>query len=172
MFSSILKAQPLEGKILAYKCFQFDCIFCFVFGSRPILFRATSTSPVNAFHNKKLVPHPHANVMSSDAFSRGFIRSGTDYSVYTTSGPRKGMDGLDLAFYKGRSKYHTKFDAVPFTLGGERSLWIMMETARGVGENLLSAPLEDNEAEDKVDTNGEGSAVYFDCEFMHTILSS
>lgn len=82
------------------------------------------------------------------------------------------MDGLDLAFYKGRSKYHTKFDAVPFTLGGERSLWIMMETARGVGENLLSAPLEDNEAEDKVDTNGEGSAVYFDCEFMHTILSS
>jgi hypothetical protein len=100
--------------------------------------------------------------MSSDAFSRGFIRSGTDYSVYTTSGPQKGMDGLDLAFYKGRSKYHTKFDAVPFTLGGERSLWIMMETARGVGENLLGAPLEDDE--DKVDTKGKDPAVYFDCE--------
>jgi hypothetical protein len=72
------------------------------------------------------------------------------------------MDGLDLAFYKGRSKYHTKFDAVPFTLGGERSLWIMMETARGVGENLLGAPFEDDE--DKVDTKGKDPAVYFDCE--------
>lgn len=123
---------------------------------------------MNAFRNKKLVPHPHANVMSSDAFARGFIRSGTDYSVYTTSGPRKGMDGLDLAFYKGRSKYHTKFDAVPFTLGGERSLWIMMETARGVGENLLGAPLEDDK--DKVDTKGKDRAVYFDCEFAYYLI--
>ncbi|KDR69783.1 hypothetical protein GALMADRAFT_160274 [Galerina marginata CBS 339.88] len=43
-------------------------------GGRPILFRATSTSPVRSFHNTKLVPHLHANVLSSDAFSRGTFR--------------------------------------------------------------------------------------------------
>lgn len=123
-----------------------------------------------AFRNKKLVPHPHANVLSSDAFSRGVIRSGTDYSVYTNPGQRKGMNGLDLAFYKGRSKYHTKFDAVPFMSGGERSLWTMMETARGVGENLLNAPFNDDEIEDEFDVNGKDAAVYFDCKVVHTFV--
>ena len=79
------------------------------------------------------------------------------------------MDGLDLAFYKGRSRYHTKYDAVPFILGGERSLWSMMETARGVGENLLSALVVevDNENDDK----NEDVPVYFDCEF-YTVFSA
>jgi len=72
------------------------------------------------------------------------------------------MDGLDLAFYKGRSKYHTKYDAVPFVMGGENSLWSMMETARGVGENLLSAPFA--EIDEGADTNDV--PVYFDCEFQ------
>lgn len=118
------------------------------------MFRASSTSSVKSFRNTKLVPHPHANVLSSDAFARGVIRSGTDYSVYNAPGPRKEMNGLDLAFYKGRSKYHTKYDAVSFTLGGQRSLWSMMETARGVGINLLSAPLDAQK--------DEGVPVYFD----------
>lgn len=117
---------------------------------------------MKAFRNTKLVPHPHGNVLSSDGFARGLIRSGTDFSVYATPGPRNGMDGLDLAFYKGRSKYHTKYDAVPFVMGGENSLWSMMETARGVGENLLSAPVV------KIDEDGDTNdvPVYFDCEFQ------
>jgi hypothetical protein len=65
------------------------------------------------------------------------------------------MDGLDLAFYKGRSKYHTKYDAIPWTVGGKKALWAMMETARGVGDALL-----------KDDAGGdwheESNAVYFD----------
>lgn len=48
------------------------------------------------------------------------------------------MQGLDLAFYKRRSKYHTKFDAVPYTEGKEKSLWSMMETAKGAGSALLN----------------------------------
>jgi hypothetical protein len=133
------------------------------FRSWPILFRASSTSVVKSFRNTKLVPHPHANVLSSDGFARGFIRSGTDYSVYNTPGPRKGMDGLDLAFYKGRSKYHTKYDAVSSTLGGQRSLWSMMETARGVGVNLLNAPL--NAEKD------ETVPVYFDRKFANNLFT-
>lgn len=72
------------------------------------------------------------------------------------------MNGLDLAFYKGRSKYHTKYDAVSFMLGGQRSLWSMMETARGVGVNLLSAPLE-------AETD-ESVPVYFDCRFTYYFI--
>ncbi|KAF8814879.1 hypothetical protein BYT27DRAFT_7081330 [Phlegmacium glaucopus] len=134
-------------------------------GGRPILFRASSTNPVRAFRSKH-VPHPHANVLSSDAFARGFIRSGTDYSVYAgprSSDPganstllRSGMQGLDFAFYKGRSRYHTKYDTVPYTLGGERSLWSMMEVAKGVGIELLSSEEDQGEVRDK------DAPVYFD----------
>jgi hypothetical protein len=115
---------------------------------RPILFRAGSTYPVRSLRSKH-ISHPHANVISSDAFARGFIRSDTDYSVYSrprSSDPREnnaslrsGMQGLDLAFYKGRSRYHTRYDTVPYTTGGEKSLWSMMEVAKGSGIELLNA---------------------------------
>ena len=49
------------------------------------------------------------------------------------------MQGLDLAFYKGRSRYHTRYDTVPYTTGGEKSLWSMMEVAKGSGIELLNA---------------------------------
>lgn len=111
------------------------------------------------------MPHPHANVLSSDAFSRGLIRSGTDYSVYAGPGSRAGMAGLDLAFYKGRSRYHTKYDAVPYTLGGKKSLWSMMEVAKGVGTGLLDKPFdaEDGNVNDK---RAKDAPVYFDGEVV------
>lgn len=105
--------------------------------------------------NKDLVPHPHANVLSSDAFSRGLIKSGTDFSVYSGQG---GMAGLDLAFYKGRSMYHTKYDGMQYTVGGEKSLWSMMEAARGIGIGLLRAHASRAE--------GSDDAVYFDSELQ------
>ena len=49
------------------------------------------------------------------------------------------MQGLDLAFYKGRSRYHTRYDTAPYTTGGEKSLWSMMEVAKGSGIELLNA---------------------------------
>ncbi|KAJ6525496.1 putative zinc metalloprotease [Mycena vulgaris] len=114
-------------------------------GGRPLLFRGTSTPALSSFR----VPHPHGNVLSADGFARGYIRSGTDYTVYTGAG----MEGLDLAFYKGRSKYHTKFDAIAYTDGQEKALWSMMESAKASGVSLLN--------NDK--THGTGSPpVYFD----------
>ncbi|KAJ7085689.1 hypothetical protein B0H15DRAFT_845959 [Mycena belliarum] len=124
-------------------------------GGRPLLFRATSTPTLRSFS----VPHPHGNVLSADAFSRGLIRSGTDYTVYTGAG----MEGLDLAFYKGRSKYHTKYDAVPYTDGQEKALWAMMESAQASGVSLLN--------DDR--THGNGSLpVYFDLFGSWLILLS
>lgn len=74
------------------------------------------------------------------------------------------MAGLDVAFYKGRSRYHTKYDAVQYTLGGKKSLWSMMEVARGVGIGLLEAPYDDEPAVSDV----KDDPVYFDCELSLT----
>jgi hypothetical protein len=72
------------------------------------------------------------------------------------------MEGLDFAFYSGRSKYHTKYDSVPGTVGGQMALWAMMEAVRGAGSALLN--------DDSIHTTGkvgEGEgAVYFDREYL------
>ncbi|KAG2050932.1 hypothetical protein BDR06DRAFT_1010872 [Suillus hirtellus] len=49
---------------------------------RPLLFRTTSRAPLASWSTSR----PHANVITGDAFSRGVIRSGTDYSVYEQAG--------------------------------------------------------------------------------------
>ncbi|KIP09032.1 hypothetical protein PHLGIDRAFT_126626 [Phlebiopsis gigantea 11061_1 CR5-6] len=123
-------------------------------GGRPILFRS-SLATARAF-NSKSVPHPHGNALSADAFSRGVIRSGTDYSVYAQGipGEKKGMGGVDLAFYKNRAFYHTAFDSIP-GMGrdeGRKSLWAMMETTQGVGLQLLNG----------ADAEDTSAGVYFD----------
>ncbi|KAG2109315.1 uncharacterized protein F5147DRAFT_798447 [Suillus discolor] len=88
---------------------------------RPLLFRATSRAPLASWSTSR----PHANIITSDAFSRGVIRSGTDYSVYEQAG----LKGLDFASYCGRSRYHTKYDSIPGMSGdkSKNALWAMME---------------------------------------------
>ncbi|KAF8520457.1 Zn-dependent exopeptidase [Hysterangium stoloniferum] len=114
-------------------------------GGRAVLFRTSSTSVTKAFRG---VPHPFGSVLSADGFSLGLIKSGTDYSVYQAGG----MRGLDLAFYKRRSLYHTNRDSVP-SLEGPNPLWNMMESALFAGIALTEG---DSSSDDK------GSAVYFD----------
>jgi hypothetical protein len=77
------------------------------------------------------------------------------------------MQGLDYAFYKGRSRYHTKYDAMPYTEGGRRALWSMIEGAAGAGRALVDVPLTstaDGDLSTDVDVKkGQGAgAVYFD----------
>ncbi|KZT43625.1 hypothetical protein SISSUDRAFT_1040091 [Sistotremastrum suecicum HHB10207 ss-3] len=109
-------------------------------GGRPILFRSSSTKLTHSFSH---VPHPHGNVVGQDALQRGVIKSGTDFSVYTDAG----IPGLDVAFYKRRSVYHTKDDSVP-TLGGKGSLWSMIEIAVVAGKSLA----EDGNLNDSPDS--------------------
>lgn len=80
------------------------------------------------------VPHPHANVLFADAFSRGVVRSATDYSVYEQAG----LNGLDFAFYKGRSRYHTWYDSISGMEGGKKALWAMMEATHGASLALAN----------------------------------
>jgi hypothetical protein len=104
-------------------------------------------------------------VLSADAFALGVIRSRTDFSVYLQGlGNGTGIDGLDLAFYQGRSKYHTKYDSMPGANGAKESLWAMMETSRGVGVALLS------DERTHTGDNGVEAPVYFDCECRLTAV--
>jgi len=70
------------------------------------------------------------------------------------------MDGLDLAYYKGRSSYHTRYDSIPRTVGGKKSLWAMMETVRGAGSSLLN----DESTHAERGLKKSETVVYFDCE--------
>ncbi|KEP49890.1 putative zinc metalloprotease [Rhizoctonia solani 123E] len=100
-------------------------------GGRPMLFRSSSFDVTTAF---RAVSRPHGSSLSNDAFKRGLIRSGTDFSVYEEAG----MRGLDLAFYRRRARYHTVFDSTAW-LGNQNSLWLMMENALEAGNALVSA---------------------------------
>ncbi|KAI0688998.1 hypothetical protein BC835DRAFT_1441523 [Cytidiella melzeri] len=125
-------------------------------GGRPLLFRSTSLAAARSF-NAEGVTHPHGNVLSADAFALGFIRSATDYEVFArgVKDEKKGMDGLDFAFYKNRAFYHTQFDSIPGMGHQEarKALWTMMETAQGAGIALLDV----DEVED-----GNEPGIYFD----------
>ncbi len=91
---------------------------------------------------------PHGSQLFADAFKKGLIRSGTDFEVYE----KAGLKGLDLAFYRQRSRYHTKYDSVG-ALEGKESLWSMMQQAIGATEGLLAQGPRDREG---------GPPVYFD----------
>ncbi|KIK60992.1 hypothetical protein GYMLUDRAFT_85025 [Collybiopsis luxurians FD-317 M1] len=113
-------------------------------GGRPLMFRATDLRSVKSWKN---VDTPHANIISAEAFNLGIIRSYTDYSVYTSafavpkpleSDTFAPLRGLDFAFYRGRSKYHTKFDSIPFLEGGDQALWAMMEPTWAAGVALAN----------------------------------
>ena len=73
-------------------------------------------------------------MLSGDSFSRGVVRSDTDYSVYAPAG----KEGLDFAFYRGRSRYHTKYDSIPGMAGGKKALWAMMEGTHGASVALAN----------------------------------
>lgn len=111
-----------------------------------------------------------------DAFSRGLIRSQTDYIVFEKGikgqfwkpfnniyvnfvlvGEKDDLSGLDIAFYKNRALYHTLFDSISGMGHGEaqRSLWVMLDTVRGVGTSLLNEHYADD---------GGDRGVYFDCK--------
>ncbi|KAE9393394.1 hypothetical protein BT96DRAFT_999504 [Gymnopus androsaceus JB14] len=123
---------------------------------------------IGALRSWKTVETPHANVISSEAFNLGLIRSATDYAVYTSafavpkpldSTKFAPMRGLDFSFYRSRSKYHTKFDAIPYTEGGDKAVWAMMQPAWAAGVALAN---DDNESP------SEERAVYF--ELFNVIL--
>ncbi|KAI0071085.1 hypothetical protein K474DRAFT_1630985 [Panus rudis PR-1116 ss-1] len=125
-------------------------------GGRPLLFRSTSLQPVRAYAAGS-VAHPNGNTLSIDVFSRGLIRSATDFEVFQRGlkDEKKGLRGLDIAFYRNRAFYHSPQDSIPGMGRGEarRSLSALMDTIQGAGEALLN---------DNIPDDGGDAGVYFD----------
>lgn len=126
--------------------------------SRPMVFRSTSLGVAQSLLHSS-VKHPHGNVLTSEAFSMGLIRSATDYEVYArgVEGEAEGLQGFDFAFYKNRAYYHTPRDSISGMGQGEgrKALWAMMELVRGSALSLLN---DDNSGKDA------RASVYFDCK--------
>ncbi|KAH8981758.1 hypothetical protein EDB86DRAFT_416246 [Lactarius hatsudake] len=142
-------------------------------GGRPFLFRTTSYEVLKAFRS---APHIHADAISQDAWDQHIIRSDTDYSVYSAPrtwggssltetnatarhvGPGGGMQGADIAFYTGRSRYHTMDDTIRGMGdgGAQKSLWSLLELLHTVSDSIL------NGRSDKIDSSENERAVYFE----------
>ena len=107
--------------------------------------------------------HVHANVLCKDAYDAGVLRSRTDFQVFNRglTGVKDGLQGADFAFYQRRSVYHTPRDSIA-ELGTDearKSVWAMLDGARGAGLSLLN---DERHADDR------DAGVYFDSKSRHT----
>jgi hypothetical protein len=97
-------------------------------GGRADVFRATDADIMKAYGTSK---HPSANIVSSDLWDAGAIRSGTDYETFAKV---YGMRGLDMAFYRPRARYHTSQDDTRHA--SRASLWHMLSNALETTKSL------------------------------------
>jgi hypothetical protein len=68
------------------------------------------------------------------------------------------MQGADIAFYTGRSRYHTMDDSIRGMGegGAEKSLWSLLELLHSVSDNIL------NSMSDRIVSDEKEKAVYFE----------
>lgn len=127
-------------------------------GGRATLFRSTDTEVTRAYQKGK---NPFGSVVSGDAFSRGIIRSSTDYEVFKNT---LGMRGLDVAFMEPRARYHTNQDDTKHS--SKASLHHMLSAAIATMEGLTSDASSTYDRKDapkgKVPSGKGSSAVWFD----------
>ena len=114
-------------------------------GGRATLFRSTDAEVTQFYSRSK---YPFGSVVSGDGFKRGFIRSGTDYSVFNGD---QGMRGLDVAFFEPRSRYHTDQDDAKDT--SPDSVWHMLSASIATMKAMTS--YDGNEFEGSTDNKGK-----------------
>ncbi|RPB12645.1 hypothetical protein P167DRAFT_522748 [Morchella conica CCBAS932] len=121
-------------------------------GGRATLFRSND-SAVTRFYQKG--KRPFGTAMSNDGWKLGLVRSDTDNSFFHRY---LGMRGLDVAFYKPRSRYHNIDDDMKHTSKG--SIWHML----GGSLYTLRAMVDDTSSEfDQNGGPGKGKpGVWFD----------
>lgn len=97
-------------------------------GGRAMLFQATDYEAATAYSG---IPHPLGSVIAKHGYDRGAVMSGTDYEIFANV---YGLSGLDIAFYKPRSRYHTVEDDARHT--SIDSIWHMLSAALEVAQSL------------------------------------
>ncbi|KAK0934312.1 hypothetical protein LTR29_014110 [Friedmanniomyces endolithicus] len=127
-------------------------------GGKATLFRSTDAE-ITKFYAS--APNPYGSVISADGWKQGFIRSGTDYSIFTES---LGMRGLDVAFFAPRARYHTNQDSARET--NADSLWNMLSTSLETMKALVSYDGEEFDGsvdrKGKLDLESGSTGVWFD----------
>ncbi|KAK3706125.1 hypothetical protein LTR37_012952 [Vermiconidia calcicola] len=127
-------------------------------GGKATLFRSTDAE-VTKFYAKS--PRPYGTVVSGDGFKRGFIRSGTDYTVFNGD---NGMRGLDVAFFEPRARYHTDQDDAKDT--SPASLWHMLSSSLATMQAMTSYSGDEFEGQTRktgsVDIGKGTDGVWFD----------
>ncbi|KAI0124161.1 hypothetical protein BJ170DRAFT_585983 [Xylariales sp. AK1849] len=127
---ALLNNNEEEGLLGAYAFGAHPLMpFCHVFlnlegagaGGKPILFRTTDAEVTNAY---KGAPNPLGTVVFKDGWDLHVIRSSTDFDVFNKT---YGMRGLDVAFYRPRSRYHTNQDDARHA--SKASLWHMLSVS-------------------------------------------
>ncbi|KAK2601619.1 hypothetical protein QQS21_004854 [Conoideocrella luteorostrata] len=117
----LLGAQAFGYSPLVQFCHAFVNLEGAGAGGRAMLFRTTDLETAQAYSKS---PHPFGSVVAANAFERGVIRSGTDFSVFVDD---FGQRGLDIAFFSPRSRYHTEDDDARHT--SVDSIWHMLSAA-------------------------------------------
>jgi len=113
-----------------------------------LLFRTSNAAVASAYAG---TPYPRVSQLGNDFFKSGLIRSETDYIVYEDMNDF--TPGLDVAFFKPRSLYHTSLDDIRHASRG--SLQHMLSTALTTVRNLANNIAVEN-------FNYGGQPVYFD----------
>ncbi|ORX62633.1 hypothetical protein DM01DRAFT_317427 [Hesseltinella vesiculosa] len=78
-------------------------------GGRALLFRSNYHFGVKQLASSG-VSFVHGSPMGNDMLKRGWLRSDTDYSVFS----KHQVPGMDIAFYGPRSHYHTPRDSIAY----------------------------------------------------------
>lgn len=128
--------------------------FCLIFlnldaagvGGTTALLRPTGIKVANAY---KGVPSPFGTVLSSEIYDLDLIESDTDYRIFATE---LEMQGLDVGFYRSRSKLHTREDNIQHI--SVDSIWHMLSSSIEIVKSL-SQLLESSD-------DGISTGVWFD----------
>lgn len=122
-------------------------------GERAVLFR-TSDYDIAQFYQK--VRSPFGTSIFQQGFASGFVHSETDYRVYV----KNGLRGVDIAFYKPRSLYHTAKDSIRFS--SKNALWHMLSNTLDLTNAISNAKTIGEDTETK--------SVYFDILGLYFVI--
>lgn len=103
-------------------------------GGKAVLFRATDTGVALLY---SAVRSPFATLTFQQAFAARLVHSETDYKIYA----QHGLRGVDIAFYRPRSWYHTARDAIGGT--NQRAVWHMLSAALDYTNAAVAGPIDD-----------------------------
>ncbi|CAH0697282.1 unnamed protein product [Spodoptera exigua] len=115
---------------------------------KPTVFQVTDPRVLEAYHRS--APQPNAQGMAEFIFSNGIIPSDTDFRIWRDFG---NIQGIDIAFVKWASVYHTRNDKPELLQPG---------VLQGAGDMMLALLAETASMDELSNKIEPSAAVYYD----------